>query len=144
MRRVLVIEDGDEYAAFVRTFLADVCVCEEAHSGAEALQKGARAELFLVDLRFERAPREALLGELDDVAERLFGGERARATRYLQDQQGTYILRALRAAGHHQRAVFVHDFTPRRLENLRTLYGDVLATPTFDVAALRALIEAPP
>ena len=143
MTRVLVIEDGGEYAAFVQAFLAEACACEVAHSGAEALAKAARAEVFLVDLRFERAPVEALLGDVDAVAASLYGGERARAERHLQDQQGTYILRALRGAGHRQRAVFVHDFPARRLENLRTLYGDVCATPSFDVTALRALLVNP-
>jgi hypothetical protein len=143
VKRLLVIEDGDEYAAFVRAFLAETCACEEARSGRDALAKAADAEVFLVDLRFERAPREALLGDVDEIAVRLFGGEHARAVRHLQDQQGTYILRALREAGHRQRAIFVHDFSPRRVENLRALYGDVCVTPSFDVAALRALLEAP-
>jgi len=47
------------------------------------------------------------------------------------------ILGKLRAAGHKQPAVFVHEFPPRRLDNLRHLYGTVLALPGFDAAALR-------
>jgi hypothetical protein len=32
--------------------------------------------------------------------------------------------------------VFVHDFPPRRLANLRRLYGLVAAVPSFDAAAI--------
>jgi hypothetical protein len=49
----------------------------------------------------------------------------------------------LRAAGHHQRAVFLHDFPPRRLHNLRRLYGDVVAVDAFDAQALKRALEEP-
>jgi len=140
----MVIEDGDEYTSFADALLADVATTETVHSGGEALDKAATAEVFLVDLRFDRAAPGALVGELDAVSRELFGGDRTRAARHLQDQQGLYILRALRAAGHAQRAIFVHDFSPRRLANLRVLYGDVAAVPGFDAAALRRLLQAAP
>ena len=143
MKRMLVIEDGSEYVAFMRAFFAETCACDEAHDAEQALEKASAAEVFLVDLRFERAPSAALLGDLEQIAQQLFGGDRARAERHRQDQQGTYILRALRAAGHLQRAIFVHDFSARRLENLRTLYGDVRAASSFDVTMIRALLESP-
>ena len=57
-----------------------------------------------------------------------------------QDQQGALVLGALREAGFPQRAVFVHDFPPRRLANLRALYGDVHAVPSFDAAAIRSAL----
>jgi hypothetical protein len=61
--------------------------------------------------------------------------------RWLQDQQGTLILAELRAAGHAQPALFVHPFPPRRLENLRKLYGAVDAVDSFDAAAIAAALQ---
>ena len=81
-----------------------------------------------------------LIGDLAATAERLFAGDRARALRHLQDQQGVLILAELRKAGHTQPAVFVHDFPARRLDNLRRLYGDVRAVPNFDASALRSAL----
>ncbi len=140
MRLLLVIEDGSEYSEFARLYLGDAFTIETARSAAEALAAAARADVLLVDLRFDRAPVEALVGDVEATARRLFGGDRDRALRHLQDEQGTLILSALRAAGHAQRAVFVADLPLRRLENLRRLYGDVHAVPTFDAAALRGVL----
>lgn len=139
MRRLLVIEDGDEYAEFARLFLGpDFQVCQ-ARSAAEALHVLATEppDVLLFDLRFDRTPAATLVGDLSATAQRLFAGDEARALRYLQDQQGVLILGELRAAGHQQPAVFVHEFPPRRLDNLRRMYGDVTALPGFDAAALR-------
>jgi hypothetical protein len=138
VKRLLVIEDGDEYAEFARLFLRDFAVAA-AHSAAEALAalRDAGADALLVDLRFDRAPAAALVGDLDATAARLFGGDRVRALGYLQDQQGTLILAALRDAGFSQPALFVHDLPPRRLANLRQLYGAVDAVPSLDAAAIR-------
>lgn len=142
-RRLLVIEDGYEYAEFARLFLGDVYEIEAAHSAdsALALLDAHGADVLLVDLRFDRVAPEGLVGDVDETARRLFGGDRARALRHLQDQQGALVLGALRAKGHRQRAVFVHDFPSRRLENLRTLYGDVDAVASFDAAAIRAALS---
>ncbi len=139
MTRVLLIEDGREYEEFARLFLDGGCEIEAVHSGAEALGRAAASpfDVFLVDLRFERTAEEALLGDVEEVARRSFAGDRGRALRWLKDQQGTLVLAALRAAGHRQPAVFVHDFPKARLENLRRLYGEVRAVPGFDAAALR-------
>ena len=142
---LLVIEDGTEYVEFARLFLGaafDVLAARSARD-ALALLADPGADALLVDLRFDRAPREDLVGDVDETAARLFGGDRPRALRHVQDQQGALVLGALRSAGFAQRAVFVHDFPPRRLANLRTLYGDVHAVPSFDAAAiLTALADA--
>jgi hypothetical protein len=137
------IEDGTEYAEFARLFLGEFTV-EAATTLAAALAaldvRGADA--LLIDLRFERAAPGELVGDLDATARRLFAGDRERALRYLKDQQGALILGELRAAGHAQPAVFIHDLPARRLENLRRLYGRVAAIPTFDAAALREALAA--
>jgi len=137
MRRLLVIEDGDEYLEFARVFLR-AWELVPARSGADALSHAQAIDAFFIDLRFERAQPETLVGDLDGTAARLFAGNRGRALRHLQDQQGTLILAQLRAAGHHQPALFVHPFPQRRLENLRRLYGIVEAVPQFDAAAIEA------
>lgn len=138
MRRVLVIEDGEEYLEFARVFLRDFDVFG-ARSAKDALAALAArgADALLIDLRFDRAAAESLVGDVDGTAARLFAGDRARALRWVADQQGTLILAALRAAGHAQPALFVHDFPPRRLHNLRALYGAVDAVPCLDAAAIR-------
>ncbi len=143
MRRLLVIEDGHEYEEFARLFLGDAFEVCAVHCAAEALARVGEqpVDALLIDLRFNRAPPETLVGDVDETARRLFGGDRERAVRYLEDQQGTLVLAALREAGCDAPAVFVHDFAPRRLENLRRLYGRVDAVASFDAACIRAAIE---
>jgi len=144
MRRLLVIEDGSEYAEFARLFLGhdfEVVAARSAEESLHALETQS-IDVLLVDLRFDRAPLEMLAGNIEASAERLFAGDRSRALRHLQDQQGVLILSALRAAGHHQTAVFVHEFPARRLANLRRLYGEVRAVPSFDAKALRRALGA--
>jgi len=141
--RLLVIEDGDEYEEFARLFLADrYDPIVAARSGAAALAAAGECDALLIDLRFERAAPEDLLGDPDDVARRLFAGDRERAVRWLKEQQGTLILGALREAGHTQPAVFVHDFPPRRVKNLERLYGKVGAVASFDAAAIARTLES--
>jgi hypothetical protein len=138
MNRLLVIEDGDEYAEFARVFLRDLTI-SSAHSAATAIEllRQEGADALLIDLRFDRAPVEALVGDVAATAARLFGGDDERALRYLQDEQGMLILSQLRAAGFTQPALFVHDLAPRRLANLRRLYGAVSAVSQLDAAAIR-------
>ena len=140
--RLLVIEDGHEYEEFARLFMAPPFDVVAAHRASEALEWAPEAGAFLIDLRFERASREDLLGDVAGVAQSRFGGEEERAARWLKEQQGTLILAALREAGHAQPAVFVHDFPARRLNNLKRLYGAVGAVPSFDAQAILAAFEA--
>lgn len=137
MPRLLVIEDGNEYEEFARLFLSDHFEhVVPVHSAKEALEAAANVDAMLIDLRFERATDEQLIGDADDIAVRLFAGDRGRAARWRKEQQGTLILGELRKAGHMQPAVFVHDFAPRRLANLRSLYGKVAAVASFDAGAI--------
>jgi len=143
VKRLLVIEDGDEYVEFARVFLRDFAV-EAAQSAAAALAalRARGADALIIDLRFDRAPTDALVGDVAATAQRLFGGDEARAQRYLADHQGTLILGALRDAGYAQPALFVHDFPPRRLANLQRLYGAVAAVPSLDAGAIRRALGA--
>ena len=142
--RLLVIEDGAEYEEFARLFLGERFRIVPAHDAEEALAAARAAPIaaMLVDLRFERAKSEDLLGDVNAAARRMFGGDTQRALRWLKDQQGTLILAELRKAGFAQPAVFVHDFPAERLANLRKLYGEVFAVPTFDAVAIRAALGA--
>lgn len=144
LRRLLIVEDGHEYEEFVRLFLGQRFDVRVAHDAAEALRVATdfEPEVLLLDLRFERTPADALEGDADELAARRFGGDRARALRHLQDQQGTIVLAQLRAEGITARALFVHDFPARRLSNLQQLYGDVCAIPTFDAQAMAAVLGA--
>lgn len=136
--RLLVLEDGTEYREFAEMFLAQRFDVVPARSASEALAvlKDAPVAAMLLDLRFERAQPEDLTGDVTAVAQRMFGGDIQRALRWLKDQQGALILKVLREAGYHQRAVFVHDFAADRLANLRRLYGDVHSVPGFDAHAI--------
>ena len=140
---MLVVEDGTEYEEFARTFLGARFDIVAAHSAEEALAvlRDRHVDVLFVDLRFERAPATALVGDVDATARRLFGGDRVRALRWIKDQQGTLVLAELRRAGFAQRAVFVHDFKKERLENLGKLYGDVHAVPGFDATAIGVIFD---
>ena len=139
MKSIIVIEDGDEYEKFARLFLSDVCEIRAAHSSKEsmALLDQKPTDAFLIDLRFDRASRDQLVGGIEETAERLFSGDLASSLTYLKDNQGTLVLSKLRENGHHQRAVFVHEFAPPVLANLKRLYGEVVAVPSFDASAIR-------
>lgn len=143
MKTLLVIEDGDEYAEFARLFLSRQFEILHAKSAREALAhlRARPVAGLLIDLRFDRATQEDLTGDIDEIAARLFAGDRERALRHVQDQQGTMILAVVRAAGFSQPALFVHAFPPRRLDNLRKLYGNVHALPSFDAAEFSRVFE---
>ena len=142
-KKMLVVEDGTEYEEFAKTFLGDRYDVIAARSAAEAVQvlRAEPCDVMLVDLRFERAPQDVLVGDVELTARRLFGGDRSRALRWIKDQQGTLVLAEIRKAGFAQRAVFVHDFPAGRLDNLAKLYGDVHAVASFDAAAIGALFD---
>ena len=137
-----MIEDGTEYEEFARLFLAGSFEIVAVHSAAEALASIDGIDALLIDLRFERADVAQLLGDASEIAARLFAGDAERAARWRKEQQGTLILGALRAQGHDQPAIFVHDFPARRLANLRKLYGRVGAVPSFDAAAIVRELES--
>ena len=146
MKRLLVIEDGNEYEEFARLFLAADYDVRAAHSLREAvaLLAAAPADAFLVDLRFTWSDAADLVGDVAATAASIFADDREKAARYLREQQGAIVLGELRKLGHAQRAVFVHDFPPRRLANLRSLYGDVHAAASFDASAVRRALAGEP
>jgi hypothetical protein len=142
MKRLLVIEDGFEYLEFAQAFLRELFVAHSADCLATALGLLAqeRFDALLIDQRFASTPVHRLTGELLHTAARLYFGDEARALAHLRDEQGTLILAALRAEGHVQRALFIHDFGARRLDNLRRLHGDVVAVEGFDATKIGLLL----
>ena len=143
--RVLVVEDGLEYTKSFEQFIGAPFEFVRAGSGREALQALATGsfDLLFLDMRFDRASE--LIGDLDALVER-HNGDAARARRFLEDNQGAYVLAAIRDAGHRQPALMSYDFDgePRRFENIKARYGPLAyltdtAGPQETRAALLAL-----
>lgn len=109
--RVLVVEDGNEYLTNFTTFVADGMRYVQAQSGARACEIALRdrPDVVYLDMRFDRTPLEELLGDLVALTAR-FNGDVARARAFLQDNQGLFILRALRDAGYGGPVILSYDF----------------------------------
>lgn len=130
--RVLIVEDGFEYRDTFTRYAGDQFEFVRTGSGLEALAavgEGSFDCLFL-DMRFDRVQPGELLGDLAETAER-FNGDPVRATRFLEENQGVYVLAALREAGCLLPAVFSHDFSgePRRWSALERKYAPVIWLP---------------
>jgi CheY-like chemotaxis protein len=128
--RVLVIEDGHEYIENLQRFLGEHFEFSRAGDGEAALDALAHGgwDVIYLDMRFDRAPR--LLGDLEGLATR-FAGDGQRARRFLEDNQGTYILAAIRDAGVLTPVLFSYDFDgePRRFANLTRRHGPLASLP---------------
>jgi CheY-like chemotaxis protein len=122
--RVLVVEDGHEYIETFGRYLGQEFEFVRAGDGDAALGLLSTEDWHAVflDMRFDRA--ECLLGDLDALEVR-FHGDRERAKRFLEDNQGTYIAAAIRSAGYQHPLLFSYDFDsePRRLAHLRERYA---------------------
>lgn len=109
--KVLVVEDGDEYLTNLSTFVARGIRYTQAKSGEQAcaLLPELAPDLVYLDMRFDRTPNEALLGDLVALTAR-FNGDVARARAFQQDNQGLFVLRALRDAGFRGPVILSYDF----------------------------------
>jgi len=140
---VLVVEDGHEYITNLTRFLSEHFRFERAGDGPAALERLAAGgvDAVFLDMKFDRSTR--WLGDLEQL-ERRFAGDSVRAQRFLEDNQGAYVLAGLREAGHTLPVVFSYDFDgePRRFRNLSTRYGplDYLAD-TAGPADIRAALS---
>jgi len=142
--KVLVVEDGHEYSTNLRRFLSEYFRFERAGDGFEALSALEQTtwDVVFLDMRFDRAER--LMGDPKPLTER-FGGDLERARRLLEDNQGTHILEAIRAAGNYVPVLFSYDFDgePRRYRNLEQRYGPLGYLPdTAGPAEIRAALNA--
>ena len=127
-RVVLVVEDGSEYSELFSRYADADLTFLRAGDGAEALARVASGgvDLLFLDMRFDRVEAARLFGDMAATAER-FNGDPVRARQFLEENQGLYILAALREAGCALPAVFSHDFDgePRRWANLERRYAPV-------------------
>src|SRR5689334_22974506 len=123
--RVLIVEDGSEYTECLTRFVPTVA-WERAGTGPRALQAlaGGGYDAVFLDMRFDRAPAAELLGDPSELADR-FNGDHVAARRFLADHQGTFVLAAIRSAGHRLPVVLSYDFSdePRRFERLAARHG---------------------
>ena len=129
---ILIVEDGDEYLENLERFVAGPRYLQ-AHSGAEALAVLAEQPVSLIylDMRFDRIDREALLGDRDKAV-RDNNGDPVRAWRFLADNQGLFILGALREAGHGELPVILaYDFSrePDRFKHLAARHPSLTWVP---------------
>ena len=144
--RVLVVEDGHEYITTLSRYLGEAFDFVRAGDGHEALallEREAWDVLFL-DMRFDRTPAGQLLGDLAETADR-FNGDAHRATRFLEEHQGTYVLAALRENGWELPVVMSYDFDsePRRWTHLERRYRPVrYLTDNADPGKIRSTLLA--
>ncbi len=122
---VLVVEDGHEYTENLTRFLDGELSFERAGDAAAALARLASGgvDAVFLDMRFDRIPRHDLIGDAAALVARF--GDDERAWRFLADNQGSYVLAALREAGHELPVVMSYDFDgePRRFKNLEARYA---------------------
>lgn len=129
---VLIVEDGDEYRENLSRFVPGPTYVQ-ARSGAAALETLAArpVDLIYLDMRFDRIPRADLLGD-HAAATREHNGDPLRGWRYLENNQGLFVLDALHAAGYGDRPVILaYDFSRelKRLGHLQKRYPRLLWVP---------------
>ena len=142
--RVLVVEDGNEYLTNLSTFVADGCDYFQAQSGAEACEMAKRIlpDCVYLDMRFDRTPVEDLLGDFVQLLGR-FNGDVARARRFQEDNQGLFVLRALRESGYRRPVILSYDFSTeeRRFSTLSAKDPALLYCPDYaDAKEIREVI----
>ena len=125
---VLIIEDGDEYLENLSRFVAGPRYLQ-ARSGSAAIAILAQESVDLVylDMRFDRIPREALLGD-HGAATKEHNGDPQRGWRYLENNQGLFILNALAQTGYASLPVILaYDFSREagRLKHLKRRYPNL-------------------
>jgi hypothetical protein len=142
---VLIVEDGDEYRDNLQRFVAGPRYLQ-AHNGANALQilSSEPVSLVYLDMRFDRIPRNELLGD-HARATREHNGDPVRAWRLLVNNQGLFILDAMREAGFADMPVILaYDFSrePGRLSNLLSIHPALTWVPdAVTPEEIRARIE---
>ncbi|HWB76692.1 MAG TPA: hypothetical protein VG755_17120 [Nannocystaceae bacterium] len=141
---VLVVEDGDEYLTNLSTFVAAGFRYRQAHSGSDACRmvREQATDIVYLDMRFDRTPEGELLGNMVELVAR-FNGDVARARRFQQDNQGLFVLRALREHGFAGPVILSYDFGPeeRRFKALSAKDPALSYCPDYaDANTIRAAI----
>jgi CheY-like chemotaxis protein len=141
---VLVVEDGDEYITNLTTFVSQGIAYRQARSGVQACAVVAEQvpDLVYLDMRFDRTPEEELLGSMVELTGR-FNGDVSRARRFQEDNQGLFVLRALREAGYVGPVILSYDFGPeeRRFKALKARDPALWYCPDYaDASTIRDAI----
>ncbi len=131
MNTVLIVEDGDEYFDNLTRFVPGPRYLQ-AHGAARALEllHSEHVDLVYLDMRFDRLPREALVGDVERAIREQGGAERA--WRHLANHQGLYILQTLRDQGYAALPVILaYDFSrePERFEHLSRRHPSLTWVP---------------
>ena len=146
--KVLVVEDGDEYLTNLSTFVSRGIRYTQAKSGEQAcaLLSSLAPDLVYLDMRFDRTPNEALLGDRVALTAR-FNGDVARARAFQQDNQGLFVLRALRDAGFRGPVILCTTSARRsgasarcRSATRRSAIAPTTPTPTTIYAAIQRAV----
>ena len=129
--KVLIIEDGYEYLELFQRFLPDIAWTRQG-SGPEGLRwlQEHEVDAIFLDLCFDRIPTEDLLGDLESLTHR-FNGDPVRARSHLQQQQGLFVLAALREAGCTLPVILAmkSDDEPARWRRLQARYAPLDPLP---------------
>jgi hypothetical protein len=143
---VLVIEDGDEYLENLSQFVFGPSYLQ-AHTGNEALEiLGEKSvDLIYLDMRFDRIPQTDLMGDHEKATQE-HNGDPNRAWKHLMNNQGLYILSALKKAGYGDLPVVIaYDFSnePRRFDNLNRHYPNIRwVSDTVSVQEIQSLLDS--
>ena len=129
---VLIVEDGDEYLDSLSKFVQGPQYLQ-AKSGeqAVALLKSHKVDLIYLDMRFDRIPMSDLLGD-HIKATREHNGDPLRAFRFLQNNQGLFVLEKLRKENMaHIPVILAYDFSRqiKRYEHLKRIHPSLRWVP---------------
>jgi broad specificity phosphatase PhoE len=141
---VVIIEDGNEYLDNLSRFVPGPRYLQ-AHGAvaALALLRKYAVDLVYLDMRFDRLPVDALVGDVARLAREL--GSLEKAQRHLANHQGLYVLEALREQGYAELPVILaYDFSrePQRFEHLSQKHPSLTWVPdAISPEEIRARIE---
>jgi len=142
---ILIIEDGDEYLENLARFVPGPRYLQaHATAGALGILAEHAVDMIYLDMRFDRVPLADLVGDHARVTLE-HNGDPVRAWRHLQNNQGLFILDALRRAGHGDLPVILaYDFSrePRRFEHLLRAHPSLVWVPdSASPAEIRSLMD---
>ena len=125
MFTILVVEDGDEYIDVLTRFV-DGYRYIQVHSGTEAVHalQTMPIDAIFLDMRFDRIERSTLLGDHAALMQ-THANDAERAWKFLEKNQGLYILNAIYEANYgHLPVIISHDFSgqPTRQAHLKKTY----------------------
>jgi PleD family two-component response regulator len=131
-RTVLIVEDGNEYLENLSRFVLGPRYLQ-AHDGKAALSmlRTERVDLLYLDMRFDRIDLGLLLGD-HAAATREHNQDPHKAWKYLQNNQGLFVLEAVRAAGFvGVPVVLAYDFSreEKRFAHLKRIHPSLTWVP---------------